>query len=109
VQPVYGTRTRCQARLFKVGTIAPRLTYAKRRSKGRGVWTMFERLLEPGCTESPDCQCGGEMQIEAIEKLPQGSDAAVRVYRCDECQREMRLTVWAAPPLQANGHVFSEA
>ena len=70
---------------------------------------MFERLLEPGCTESPACQCGGEMNIAAIEKLPQGSDAAVRIYRCDDCQREMRLTVWAAPPLQANGRVFSEA
>ena len=70
---------------------------------------MFERLLEPGCTESPACHCGGEMQIAAIEMLPQGSDAAVRIYRCSECQRETRLTVWAAPPLQANGRVFSEA
>jgi hypothetical protein len=41
---------------------------------------MFERLLEPGCTESPTCHCGGEMQIAAIEMLPQGSDAAVRIY-----------------------------
>jgi len=49
------------------------------------------------------------MQIAAIEVLPQRSDAAVRAYRCDDCQREMRLTVWAAPPLQVNGHVFSEA
>jgi len=49
------------------------------------------------------------MQIAVIETLPQGSDAAVRVYRCDVCQREMRLTVWAAPPLQVNGQVFSEA
>ena len=70
---------------------------------------MFERLLEPGCTESPECQCGGEMHIAAIETLPEGSDAAVRVYRCDECQREMRLTVWATSPVQVNGHVFSEA
>ena len=49
------------------------------------------------------------MNIAAIETLPQGSDAAVRIYRCDDCQREMRLTVWAAYPLQANGRVFSEA
>ena len=49
---------------------------------------MFERLLEPGCTESPTCHCGGEMQIAAIEMLPQGSDAAVRNLRCSECQRE---------------------
>jgi hypothetical protein len=70
---------------------------------------MFERLLEPGCTESPACLCGGEMGIAAIEMLPKGSDAAIRIYRCEECRREMRLTVWAAPPAQANGHVFSEA
>jgi hypothetical protein len=31
---------------------------------------MFERLLEPGCTESPACQCGGEMNIASIETLP---------------------------------------
>lgn len=39
---------------------------------------MFERLLEPGCTESPACQCGEAMQIASIEVLPEGSDAAVR-------------------------------
>jgi hypothetical protein len=70
---------------------------------------MFERLLEPGCTERPACQCGGEMHVAAIEILPEGGDAAVRVYRCDECQHEMRLTVWAAPPVHVNGHTFSEA
>jgi hypothetical protein len=56
---------------------------------------MFERLLEPGCTESPACQCGADMEIASIEVLPEGSDAAIRVYRCGECDREMRLTVWA--------------
>ena len=61
-----------------------------------------------GCAR-PDCHCGGEMQIAAIETLPQGSDADVRIYRCDTCEREMRLTVWAAPPLQVNGNIFSEA
>jgi hypothetical protein len=51
---------------------------------------MFERLLEPGCTESPACQCGGEMNIAAIETLPQEatqlseSTAAMTVSaRCD--------------------------
>ena len=42
------------------------------------------------------------MHIAATETLPRGSDAAFRIYRCDECQHEMRLTVRAAPPLQAN-------
>jgi hypothetical protein len=59
---------------------------------------MFERLLEPGCIESPACQCGEAMQIASIEVLPEGSDAAVRVYRCSGCGREMRLTVWATLP-----------
>jgi hypothetical protein len=35
------------------------------------------------------------MDIASIEVLPEGSDAAVRVYRCSGCDREMRLTVWA--------------
>ena len=53
----------------------------------------FERLLVPGCTESPTCQCGEEMDLTTIEMLPEGSDTAVRVYQCSH--REMRLTVWA--------------
>jgi hypothetical protein len=57
--------------------------------------SQFERLLVPGCTESPTCQCGEEMDVATIEMLPEGSDAAVRVYRCNRCHREMRLTVWA--------------
>ena len=56
---------------------------------------MFERLLEPGCIESPACHCGAEIEITTIETLPEGADAAVRVYRCSACAREMRLTVWA--------------
>jgi hypothetical protein len=59
---------------------------------------MFERLLEPGCTESPACQCGDAMEIASMEVLPEGSDAAVRVYRCNGCGREMHLTVWATLP-----------
>ena len=34
------------------------------------------------------------MDIATIEMLPEGSDAAVRIYRCSGCHREMRLTVW---------------
>ena len=47
------------------------------------------------------------MEIAAIETLPEGSDAAVRVYRCNGCQREMRLTVWATLALPAVGQVSS--
>ena len=55
----------------------------------------FERLMVPGCTELPACRCGQEMDIASIERLPEGSDAAVRIYRCPTCHHEMRLTVWA--------------
>jgi hypothetical protein len=38
------------------------------------------------------------MEIASMEVLPEGSDAAVRVYRCNGCGREMHLTVWATLP-----------
>ena len=73
---------------------------------GRMDEPMFERLLEPGCTESPTCQCGNEMDIATIERLPEGTDAAVRVYRCRSCLREMRLTVWAPIAASADEGFF---
>jgi hypothetical protein len=57
----------------------------------------------------PACQCGGELQIAVIETLPEGSDAAIRVYRCNGCQREIRLTVWATHPAHADGRPLSHA
>jgi hypothetical protein len=39
--------------------------------------------------------------------LPEGTDAAVRVYRCSACHREMRLTVWAAIAPQTEECFFS--
>jgi hypothetical protein len=61
----------------------------------------FERLLVPGCTELPACQCGKEMQIASLERLPARSDAGIRVYSCRSCHHEMRLTVWATDDNQA--------
>ena len=60
-----------------------------------GLMFTFERLLVPGCTERPTCRCGEVMEVASIERLPEGSDAAIRVYRCTACRHEMRLTVWA--------------
>jgi hypothetical protein len=54
----------------------------------------FERLLVPGCTESPACACGKEMQIISLDPLPERSDAHIRIYKCAACHHEMRLTVW---------------
>jgi hypothetical protein len=107
----------CEPRLFHFRNGLPRAlssigTNGPLADLCNAVWikdrNMFERLLEPGCTESPACQCGSEMHIATIEIFPEGSDAAVRVYQCDECHREMRLTVWAELPLHTQGQVFSE-
>jgi len=34
------------------------------------------------------------MHIASTERLPERSDAHIRVYACPACQHEMRLTVW---------------
>ena len=53
----------------------------------------FERLLEPGNTDLPDCRCGMEMEVLAV-RLSERRDAHIRVYKCPSCHHEMRLTVW---------------
>jgi hypothetical protein len=35
------------------------------------------------------------MEVVSIERLPEGSDAAVRFYQRTSCRHEMRLTAWA--------------
>ena len=73
---------------------------------------MFERLLEPGCTERPSLRLrGGEMEIAATETLPDGSDAAIRRVSMQRVATvRCALTVWASfflPP--ADGHVLPRA
>jgi hypothetical protein len=58
----------------------------------------IERLLVPGCTELPVCQCGDEMRIASLDPIPETTDAHIRIYKCPSCAREMRLTVWASDP-----------
>jgi len=53
---------------------------------------MFERLLEPGSMEVPSCQCGQEMHMAELKAKT--ADALVKVFRCEACNREMRLMVW---------------
>jgi len=55
----------------------------------------FERLLGPNCTEGPECRCGEEMKAARTERVPDQTDAHIRVYNCHVCGHEMRLTVWA--------------
>jgi hypothetical protein len=54
----------------------------------------FERLLTPDTCDLPDCQCGAEMVVASVQ--PGSShDTEVKVYRCPNCARELRLTLWA--------------
>ena len=46
----------------------------------------------PGSTERPACRCGEVIEVASIERLPEGSDAAVRVYQCTACLHDMRIT-----------------
>ena len=55
----------------------------------------FESLLVPGSMELPDCQCGAEMRLVRTAQADQSLDVEVRVYKCDACGHELRLTVWA--------------
>ena len=53
----------------------------------------MERLLEPGCTDMPECRCGKEMHFAHIVFLPDDTKTHVRVYACASCDHQMRLTV----------------
>jgi hypothetical protein len=66
-------------------------TYAFQR--GWGVMSKFERLLEAGSTELPDCRCTAEMNLMAIVPRAEG-DTEIRIFRCPHCSHELRLTAW---------------
>jgi hypothetical protein len=53
----------------------------------------FERLLEAGSTELPDCRCTAEMKLMAIVPRADG-DTEIRIFRCAHCSHELRLTAW---------------
>ena len=54
---------------------------------------MLERLLAPGSTDLPNCHCGDVMSLERTQAA--GPDTEIRIFRCETCSRELRLTVWA--------------
>jgi hypothetical protein len=58
-----------------------------------GVMSKFERLLEAGSTELPDCRCTAEMHLMATVPVADG-DTVIRIFRCPDCNHELRLTVW---------------
>jgi hypothetical protein len=53
----------------------------------------FERLLEAGSTERPDCRCTAEMNLTAIVAVV-GGDTEIRIFQCPHCSHELRLTAW---------------
>ena len=59
---------------------------------GNKTMSKFERLLEAGSTELPDCRCAAEMNLMGI--VPAGGDTEIRIFRCPNCSHELRLTAW---------------
>jgi hypothetical protein len=55
----------------------------------------FERLLMPGSTEMPECQCGAEMHLARSNRSGEMPGTEVRIYECSACGHELRLMVWA--------------
>jgi hypothetical protein len=53
----------------------------------------FERLLVAGSTELPDCRCTAEMNLVATVPVL-GGDTEIRIFRCPDCNHELRLTAW---------------
>ena len=63
-------------------------------SRGHGgVMSKFERLLEAGSTELPDCRCTAEMNLMAIVPVA-GGDTEIGIFRCPNRRHELRLTAW---------------
>jgi hypothetical protein len=56
------------------------------------VMSKFERLLVAGSTELPDCRCTAEMHLISI--VPAGGISEIRIFRCPDCNHELRLTAW---------------
>jgi hypothetical protein len=52
------------------------------------VMSKFERLLEAGSTELPDCRCAAEMKLMAIVPVA-GDDTEIRIFRCPDCSHEL--------------------
>ena len=59
-----------------------------------GVMSKFERLLEAGSTELPDCRCAAEMNLVATVVAVSDGDTEIRIFRCPHCNHELRLTAW---------------
>jgi hypothetical protein len=77
----------------EVNSLGDRCRYTYTSGGDGGVMSKFERLLEAGSTELPDCRCGAEMHFTAIVPVADG-DTEIRIFRCPDCSHELRLTAW---------------
>src|SRR6516225_5314393 len=91
-----GRREAAKIQLNLLATDADK-TYAFQR--GWGVMSKFERLLEAGSTELPDCRCAAEVNLIATVPMA-GGDTEIRIFRCPQCSHELRLTTWRNHVLQ---------
>ena len=64
--------------------------------------SIFERLLERGCTELPACRCGQEMKLVRVDPISIRDDAKIQIYHCSKCEHELRLTVWAVDAVESS-------
>jgi hypothetical protein len=53
----------------------------------------FERVLATGSRELPQCRCSSAMNLLSIVPVPEG-DSEIHIFRCSDCNHELRLTVW---------------
>ena len=53
----------------------------------------FERLIAASSTNLPECRCGAEMHLTEVLATP-ADDSEIHIFRCRECDHELRLTIW---------------
>jgi hypothetical protein len=84
---------RREAAKIQLNSLAANADKTYRFQRGWGVMSKFERMLEAGSTEPPDCRCAAEMNLMAIVPMD-GGDSEIRIFRCPACSHELRLTAW---------------
>jgi len=57
------------------------------------VMSKFECVIAASSTNLPDCRCGAEMLLAKVLPTPAG-DSEIHIFRCGECDHELRLTIW---------------
>jgi hypothetical protein len=65
---------------------------------------MFERLLEAGSREMPECRCGHDMLVKSVVR--KSDDASVKVFKCPSCFTELQLMVWTSALAQSPTHAL---